>query len=657
MKKISLVAYSAFLILLVITALFYVSLFRNQIEYSNKILDRQVMIVGSDIDNTSMYIISDLNEIDFSDDIPQFFTDPSVNERAREKMKLYYSRYEDIIVGLMLNNNLGDVYTLFKDEERNSWLDGSYRAQTVPQIYTVEQFEKEREKFKYYLPVLSNGEVLGNLVITLDFTRYFSRIFAKYNLEQFQWQWVVNDTGTIIFDNHGGEVIYSQLNKLTDALEQGNSGRLTHGMESEGASNEILSSFYPVNFLGLDFGLVFSAPTEFFRKYIVRNLLILGILTMFTLLFIIFFFQYNLRRQAGKLRETGDSEKALFSIIDQMPVGFIIYNSGREIIRANRQAALLFSFENENEMTGKLVPDLSRNEYVSDKPDHYSQGKVIRLPGAEGDRIVFINSIPVKYRGDDTTLEVLIDVTSLESARRQEADANIAKSELLARMSFEIRTPLNGILGMTEILNRSDLPEESKELARLLRRSADLLLTIINDIFDVSKMETGKMILDEIPFRLREEVAYSLNLVKRQNPEALVKFISTVDQAVPENLIGDPYRLRQVITNLLNNSLAGTLTGEIRLECRVRKTSGNQFTLEFTVTDTGNNYTKAELKKLFGDYITSLTERSEWAEDLKLGPILARQLTELMGGELTAESPAGKDSSGHERGLKVTFSI
>ncbi len=657
MKKISLVAYSAFLILVVITALFYVSLFRNQIEYSNKILDRQVMIVGSDIDNTSMYIISDLNEIDFSDDIPQFFTDPSVNERAREKMKLYYSRYEDIIVGLMLNNNLGDVYTLFKDEERNSWLDGSYRAQTVPQIYTVEQFEKERERYKYYLPVLSNGEVLGNLVITLDFTRYFSRIFAKYNLEQFQWQWVVNDTGTIIFDNHGGEVIYSQLNKITDALEQGNSGRLTHGMESEGVSNEILSSFYPVNFLGLDFGLVFSAPTEFFRKYIVRNLLILGILTMLTLLFIIFFFQYYLRRQAGKLRETGGSEEALLSIIDQMPVGFIIYNSGREIIRANRQAALLFSFENENEMTGKLVPDLSRNEYVSDKPDHYSQGTVIRLPGAEGDRIVFINSIPVKYRGDDSTLEVLIDVTSLESARRQEADANIAKSELLARMSFEIRTPLNGILGMTEILNRSDLPEESKELAMLLRRSADLLLTIINDIFDVSKMETGKMILDEIPFRLREEVAYSLNLVKRQNPEALVKFISTVDQAVPENLIGDPYRLRQVITNLLNNSLAGTLTGEIRLECRVRKTSGNQFTLEFTVTDTGNNYTKAELKKLFGDYLTSLTERSEWAEDLKLGPILARQLTELMGGELTAESPAGKDSSGHERGLKVTFSI
>jgi CheY-like chemotaxis protein len=224
-------------------------------------------------------------------------------------------------------------------------------------------------------------------------------------------------------------------------------------------------------------------------------------------------------------------------------------------------------------------------------------------------------------------------------------------------MSFEIRTPLNGILGMTEMLARADLPEETKEVAGLLRRSADLLLTIINDIFDVSKMETGRMILDEIPFRLREEVSYCINLVKRQNPESPVRFVSKVDQSVPENLIGDPYRLRQVITNLLNNSMAGTKSGEIRLECRVRKSAGNQFTLEFTVADTGNNYTKAEIKKLFGDYITSLSERSEWSEDMKLGPILARQLTELMGGELTAESPAGKDSSGHDRGLKVTFTI
>ncbi len=658
MRRTLIAAYSAFVLLLLVTAIFYFSLYRNQIEYSSKLLDRQVMIAGSDIDNTSMYIVSDLTEIDFSDDIALFFSDPEVNERAKEKMKLYYSRYEEIVVGLMLYNNEGDVYTLFKDEERNSWLDGSYRAQTLPVIHTMEKLESERDRYKYYLPVLKDGEVLGNLVITIDFRRFFSGIFAKYNLEQFQWQWVVSDSGAVVFDNNGNDISYTRIDRLTEDLSRGNSGRLSHSMKVDGGEEqEILSSYYPVDILGLGFCLVFSAHTDFFQKFIVRNSLILGSVAFIIILFIILLFRQFLRRQSKCLEEKTTSESGLLSILDQMPVGFIIFNEGREILRANRQAATLFSFDDEAAMKGKLMPDLSRNEYNCDIAGQIGRGTVIRLPATGGDRIIFLNSIPVTYEGVSCTMDALIDITSLELARRQEADANIAKSEMLARMSFEIRTPLNGILGMTEMLTRSDLPEESKEIARLLRRSADLLLDIINDIFDVSKVETGKMILDEIPFRLREEVAYCINLVRRQNPEAAVTFESEIEQAVPDNIIGDPYRLRQVIVNLMGNSVAGTQSGSIRLSCRVNKSEGNKYTLEFTITDTGNTYTRAELKRLFGNYITALSERSEWAEDLKLGPVLARQLTELMGGELKAESPAVKEASGQEKGLKVTFTI
>ena len=362
MRRTFIAAYSAFVLLMLVTALFYLSLYRNQIEYSNKLLDRQVMIAGSDIDNTSMYIVSDLTEIDFSDDITLFFSDPEVNERAKEKMKLYYSRYEEIVVGLMLYNTDGDVYTLFKDEERNSWLDGSYRAQTVPEMHMMEKLERERDRYKYYLPVLNDGKVLGNLVITIDFRRFFSGIFAKYNLEQYQWQWVVSDSGTVVFDNSNREVTYTRIDRVTQAMAEGNSGRLAHTMRINGdEEQEILSSYYPVNIFGIDFGLVFSAHTEFFQKFIVRNSVILGFLTMLTLVFIILLFRQLLKKQSRALKEKTGSESGLLSILDQMPVGFIIYNEVREILRANRQAAALFSFEDENEMKGKLMPDLSRN--------------------------------------------------------------------------------------------------------------------------------------------------------------------------------------------------------------------------------------------------------------------------------------------------------
>src|SRR5512145_2129198 len=178
-------------------------------------------------------------------------------------------------------------------------------------------------------------------------------------------------------------------------------------------------------------------------------------------------------------------------------------------------------------------------------------------------------------------------------------------------MSFEIRTPLNGIIGMTEMLGRADLPPATREIAALLRRSTDLLLNIINDIFDVSKVETGKMILDEIPFKVREEIKYCIDLVMRDNPDTMVNLVYEVDPLVPDNVIGDPYRLRQIITNLLSNSLTTNIDGDVNLKCKLKDTEKSILTLEFTLTDTGKCLTKAEIKKLFGDYITNRTMRSE----------------------------------------------
>ena len=131
-----------------------------------------------------------------------------------------------------------------------------------------------------------------------------------------------------------------------------------------------------------------------------------------------------------------------------------------------------------------------------------------------GEIVLFRNSIPVKFRGEDATMEMLVDVTMLESARKQETKASSAKSEFLARMSYEIRTPLNGIIGMTDILQKQNLTGEAGNVIGLLRRSTDELMKIINDILDFTKIESGMMVLDEIPFSLREEIKYCQDLAR-----------------------------------------------------------------------------------------------------------------------------------------------
>jgi CheY-like chemotaxis protein/signal transduction histidine kinase len=657
MRRITIIAYMAMFLILVINVLFYRFLYNNQIEYITNMLDRQARIVASDIDHTSQSLTPDLTEMNFGNDVSEFFLNREINERAIEKIELYYSKYEDLIVSIKLNDNKGNVFTLFKDQEKNNWISGTYKAQQQPEIFNHEKIEPVRENIDYYFPVEKDGVVIGNFVLTLNFNQYFTRIFSKYSIEYYQWQWVVNSKGDIIFDTHKGKPGYSEIKKLTKQIGDGVSGHLVHTMSFDNTNKKILSSFFPITIIGKDLGIVFSAPTDFFQKYLVMRSGFIVFITLLIVLLIIQIYRSIFRKQSRKMVETQNSEATLIKMIEEMPVGIVVYNQNREILKANRIAAQLFSRSSETEMLGMLIPDLSRNEYLSDLSGQFGQGKIIKISAIPGDRIVFRGSIPVNFKGEDATLESYIDITALEAARKHEAEANIAKSELLARMSFEIRTPLNGIIGMTEMLLRSNLPPETKDVANLLRRSTDLLLNIITDIFDVSKVETGKMILDQIPFKVRDEIIYCINMIMRDNPDTRVNLIQDVAPTVPDNVIGDPYRLRQIISNLLFNSLSTNLDGEINLSCRLKSAINNVITLEFIIVDTGHVYTKAEIKQLFGDYITNKGIRSEWSEELRLGPILARQLVELMGGELNAVSPASVDSNKQERGLKITFNI
>jgi signal transduction histidine kinase/CheY-like chemotaxis protein len=341
-----------------------------------------------------------------------------------------------------------------------------------------------------------------------------------------------------------------------------------------------------------------------------------------------------------------------------MPVGVIIHNKNREIIKANKVAASQYSYSGEEEMKGKIFPETSVpevSEYFSKNlGGAFNPDQFVIIKKEIGEIILYRNSIPVVFMGEEGTMEILIDVTMLESARKQEAKANVAKSEFLARMSYEIRTPLNGIIGMTDILDKMKLSGNVQEIVSLLRRSTEVLLNIINDILDFSKIETGKMILDEIPFDLRKEIGYCTELAKTRIAENKIVFSCNIDNNVPESIIADPFRLRQIITNLINHSASATTEGEIKLSCSLKSNESGAITLGFELKDTGTAFDKASLKKIFGDFINIESKAIKTGDESGFGTILARQLIEIMGGELVAESPSGLSGN---RGTKVMFTI
>lgn len=658
MKKILIMVVTALIVLISGNILFYKSLYKKQIAYITQLLDRQSQIVGATVDNTNNGFISDLNEVIFSEDISAFFTSQEQKARTEEKMKLFFSRYDDLVKGIKFYDTNRNEFTLKKDETGNNWLEHNFILHVQEEILPMEMLIRVYRGYEYYLPILKNNKPVGNFVVSIDYEKFFNELFSDFNSVAYQWQWVVSDSGTVFFDNNESARGYTRIDRIVRALEKGTSGNITHSVNTGDKSRKIISSYYSTQLLQKNIGLIFTAPADTIRDYIIRNGVIMGAGTLSLVLLVLWVLWKYMKWQQSRIRQLSASEEILYRMIDEIPAGVIIFNRSREILKANKAALRLFSYSDEAEMKGKIYPEPSatdENNYFSKnlggtfRPDQF-----VIIKKEIGELILFRNSIPVNFQGVEAELEMLMDVTTLEYARKQAATANSAKSEFLARMSYEVRTPLNGIIGMSDILIKHNLSSEDKAMVSLLRDSAEVLLNIINDILDFSRIESGKMIIDEIPFNLREEILYCYDISRHNIDESLIKFTCSVEENVPDKIIGDPFRLRQVLTNLMNHAAGNTDKGEITLKCRLVDKTDGLIRLGFELSDTGKYYDKASLKKIFGDYINIESKVHTDDDGSGFGTILARQLVGLMGGEFFAESPSGIEGN---KGIRINFTI
>ena len=245
------------------------------------------------------------------------------------------------------------------------------------------------------------------------------------------------------------------------------------------------------------------------------------------------------------------------------------------------------------------------------------------------------------------------DITPIEKARKYEAAANTAKSEFLAKMSHEIRTPMNGIIGMTEAMDQENLNAEQKEYLQIVKRSADLLLNLIDDILDFSKIEAGKMQLEEIPFKLREEVKLSVDLFRPVIEEKNISLQIKTNPDVPENIIGDPFRLRQVLSNLISNAVKFTHEGQIVVGIQLEEEYNSNLTLLFYVEDTGVGIPRNKIESIFNSFTQAEESTSRKYGGSGLGTTISKQLVNLMHGEIWAESPSTISTSPNYPGFKI----
>ncbi len=355
------------------------------------------------------------------------------------------------------------------------------------------------------------------------------------------------------------------------------------------------------------------------------------------------------------------------AVFTHAPAAFIFFNEDQGITRCNPAAVRLFGGESEQALKGLLPqkPPLSPAGHVQEAEIEGIPQRAIaagqpatmewrhaRLDGEAFDAEVVL--VPFEHDGRRQCCAIIQDITArkqteaaLRNAQQASEAATQAKSRFLANMSHEIRTPMNAIMGMTHLALMDELPPKARNYVDKAHRAASNLLQILNDVLDVSKIESGKLELEYTDFQLEGVISNMADVLGMRAEEKNLELLFTAPPDIPTALVGDPIRLGQILINLGTNAIKFTDQGEVLIGCEVQRQDPSDVVLHFWVRDSGIGMSAEQIERLFQPFTQADNSTTRQYGGTGLGLTISRQLVEMMHGRIWVNSQPGKGSTFH----------